>query len=81
MADTTVSSRITENPKYSTYFSDCLGTLDGTHIDIQVLPPDQSRYQNRKSHLTQNILAVCDFKMQFKYILVGQEGSVHNTAV
>jgi hypothetical protein len=33
-AETPLSSRIADNLKYSTYFSDCLGALDGTHIDV-----------------------------------------------
>ena len=70
-ADISFSSRIAENPKYFTYFSDCLGALDSTHINVWVLPEDQPRYRNRKGHLTQNVLAVCDFEMRFKYILAG----------
>ena len=70
-ADTPLSSRIAENPKYSTYFSDCLDTLDSTHIDIWVSPEDQPRYRNHKGHLTQNVLTICDFEIRFKYILAG----------
>jgi hypothetical protein len=80
-AETPLSSRIADNPKYSTYFSDCLGALDGTHIDVWVAPHEQPRYRNRKGHLTQNVLAVCDFDMRFIYVLAGWEGSAHNAAV
>ena len=79
--ETQLSSRIANNPKYATYFSDCLGALDGTHIDAWVAPQDQPRYRNRKGQLTQNVLAVCNFDMQFTYILAGWEGSAHDTAV
>jgi hypothetical protein len=33
-ADTPLSSKIAENLKYSTYFSDCLKALDNTHINV-----------------------------------------------
>jgi hypothetical protein len=41
----------------------------------------QPRYRNRKATLSQNILAVCNFDMQFVYILAGWEGSAHDARV
>jgi hypothetical protein len=41
----------------------------------------QPRYRNRKHHLSQNVLAACNFDMQFSYILAGWEGSAHDTTV
>jgi hypothetical protein len=41
----------------------------------------QLRYRNRKGTLSQNILAVCNFDMQFVYILAGWEGSAHDSRV
>ena len=79
--DTPTSSRILDNPKYATYFTDCIGALDGTHIDVHLPPQDQARYRNRKGHLSQNVLAACDFEMQFSYILSGWEGSAHDGTV
>ena len=79
--DTPLSSRIADDDKYKTYFTHCLGALDGTHIDVQVPSLDQPRYRNRKGHLSQNVLAVCNFDMEFVYILAGWEGSAHDTAV
>jgi hypothetical protein len=37
-------------------FTDCVGALDGTHINVHLSPADQARYRNRKGHLTQNVL-------------------------
>jgi hypothetical protein len=37
------------------------------HIPIELQP----RYRNRKGTLSQNILAIYNFDMQFVYILVG----------
>src|ERR1700722_10685278 len=66
--DTPPSSRITDNPKYTPYFDDCIGALDGTHIAAYVSTTQQARYRNRKGTLSQNVLAVCDFNMQFVYV-------------
>jgi hypothetical protein len=52
VSETPLASRVAKDPKYSTYFSDCLRALDGTHIDVFVGPQDQSRYRNQKGHLT-----------------------------
>lgn len=79
--DTPISPRILDNPKYATYFTDCIGALDGTHIDVHLPPQDQARYRNRKGHLSQNVLAACNFEMQFSYILSGWEGSAHDGTV
>jgi hypothetical protein len=47
------------------------------HIPTELQP----RYRNRKGTLSQNILAVCNFDMQFVYILAGWEGSAHDSRV
>jgi hypothetical protein len=70
-SDTPLSTNISDNPKRSQYFSDCIGALDGTHIDINIGERDQARYRNRKGHISQNVLAACNFDMQFCYILAG----------
>jgi hypothetical protein len=41
----------------------------------------QPRYRNRKGTLSQNVLAVCNFELQFVYILAGWEGSAHDVRV
>ena len=80
-AETPLASRITDDDKYKTFFIDCLGALDGTHIDVHVTPDAQPRYRNRKGHLSQNVLAVCNFDMQFNYVLAGWERSAHDSAI
>ena len=47
------------------------------HIPTELQP----RYRNRKGTLSQNILAVCNFDMQFVYILASWEGSAHDSRV
>jgi hypothetical protein len=41
----------------------------------------QPKYRNRKGFLSQNVLAVCNFDMEFMYILAGWEGSTHDARV
>jgi DDE superfamily endonuclease len=76
-----LAARIADSPKYTPYFDDCLGALDGTHIAAYVPTSQQARYRNRKGTLSQNVLAVCDFNMRFTYILSGWEGSAHDGRV
>lgn len=75
------AKRISESFRYSPYFDDCLGALDGTHIEMHIPLELQPRFRNRKGTLSQNVLAVCNFDMQFVYILAGWEGSAHDSRV
>jgi hypothetical protein len=59
-----------EDPKWK-WFDDCLGALDGTHVDVLVPLKDQGRYRNR----------VCDWRMKFLYVLAGQEGPALDSRV
>ena len=63
------------------WFEDCLGALDGTHIDVFVPLADQGRYRNRKQQITTNVLGVCDRHMKFVYVLAGWEGSASDSRV
>jgi len=55
--------------------------LDGTHIDASVPGQNQSRWRNRKGDIAQNVLAACDFSMDFVYVMAGWEGSAHDSRV
>ncbi|KAB2606515.1 hypothetical protein D8674_006232 [Pyrus ussuriensis x Pyrus communis] len=37
-------------------FKNCLGALDGTHIDVHVPEIDKPRYRNRKGRVATNVL-------------------------
>jgi hypothetical protein len=43
--------------------------------------PLHSRYRNRKGYLSQNVLGVCDFETNWRYMLAGWEGSAHDSQV
>jgi Transposase DDE domain. len=73
---------IEQDDKRWPYFCDCLGALDGSYIPIFVNGKAKERpWRNRKGWLSQNILAVVDFKMNFLYIRAGWEGSAHDATV
>ena len=66
-----LGAKISQNRKYTPYFDDYLGALDGTHIPMHVLEHECRPYRNRKGWLSQNVLAACNFDMQFRFILPG----------
>ncbi|KAG9218342.1 hypothetical protein CCMSSC00406_0007287 [Pleurotus cornucopiae] len=73
---------IRTNPKLFPFLKDCLGALDGTHIDAFI--PDESqiaRNRNRKGGLTQNVLAATTFDMRFAYVRAGWEGCAADSRV
>jgi hypothetical protein len=66
---TPLALRIADDPKYSPYFADCLRALNRTYIPVHVRAQDQARYRDRKHNISQNVLAVCNFDIEFTYIL------------
>ncbi|KAI8007417.1 L10-interacting MYB domain-containing protein, partial [Camellia lanceoleosa] len=62
-------------------FTDCLGTLDGTHVQACIKESEAAPYFSRKGCHTQNILAVCDFNMCFVFVSCGWEGSMHDSRI
>ena len=60
---------------------DCVGAIDGTHICASVPPKIQERFRGRKDGTTQNVLAAISFDLKFIYVLVGWEGSAHDSRV
>ena len=63
------------------YFRGCLAALDGTHIPVRVPAKKQTQWRNRKGAITQNVLAACDFSLNFRFIASGLEGSRHDSNV
>ncbi|KAK2365165.1 hypothetical protein QL285_030112 [Trifolium repens] len=62
-------------------FKNCLGALDGTHIQVNVPAIDKPRYRNRKGDISTNVLGVCSRDMQFIYVMPGWEGSASDSRV
>ena len=42
---------------------------------------DISSYRNRHGTISQNVLAACNFDLEFIYVLSGWEGSAHDSKV
>ena len=76
-----VPPEIQSNPKLFPFFKDCIGALDGTHIEVSVSEKDTARYRNRKSAVSQNVLAACSFDQRFVYVRAGWEGSAADSRV
>jgi len=76
-----ISPNIYHNSKLWPFFQGCLGAIDGSHIHLSPPSALQSLYRNRKGFLSQNCLFICNFDMEFTYILSGWEGSATNARV
>jgi hypothetical protein len=68
-------------PRFRPHFNDCIGAIDGTHVEVVVPNDKKVQYLCRKGHTTQNVLAVVDFDMRFIFVLAGWLGSVHDMRV
>ena len=76
-----LAKKIEDSRKFYPWFKDCIGALDGTHIPVFVKTSSQPAYTNRKGYLSQNVMGVCTFDLQFCYIYAGWEGSANDQQV
>ncbi|PKU84043.1 hypothetical protein MA16_Dca010327 [Dendrobium catenatum] len=67
--------------RYMSYFKDCIGAIDGTHVGARVLNAEKAAYIGRCGSTTQNVMAVCDFNMCFTFIMARWEGSAHDSRI
>ncbi|CAM8952123.1 unnamed protein product [Rhodiola kirilowii] len=76
-----VPQKILKSSLYSPFFKDCIGALDGTHIEARISDDKGNQHRGRKGIKTWNVLACCSFDMLFTYVHVGWEGSAHDQTV
>ncbi|KAH6827270.1 nuclease [Perilla frutescens var. hirtella] len=76
---TGIPAKIQESTRFMPFFKDCIGAIDGTHIPAMVPGREVSSFRNRHGMQSQNILAACNFDLQFMYVLSRWEGSAHDS--
>jgi hypothetical protein len=79
--DSLTPPEVRSNPKLFLFFEDCNGAIDGSHICAIVAAAAVAQNRNRKGFISQNVLAMGTFSMQFLYILAGWEGSASDGQV
>lgn len=62
-------------------FENCVGAIDGTHVDAWVAASREGRYRGRKTVKTWNVMAVCSFDGKFTFVYPRWEGSAHDSRV
>ncbi|KAL1217881.1 Protein ALP1-like [Cardamine amara subsp. amara] len=70
-----------DDNRYWPYFNGFIGAMDGTHCTVMVAGADATRFYNRHSQTSINVLAICNLDLLFTYIFVGCPGSVHDARV
>jgi hypothetical protein len=78
---TEVHPRIANDPRFSPYFDNCIGVINGTHIHAYPGLEVQAPFRNRYGYLSHNVLAAYIFDLQFCFIYPGWEGSANNQRV
>ena len=80
-SDNQIAMEISSKPTLNPHFKDCVGAIDGSHISVRVPGDQQEIFRNRKGGTSWNVLMACGFDLTFYYVLVGWEGSAHDTTV
>ena len=60
---------------------DCIGAIDGTHIQVVIGEDKKVPYLGRKGVPTQNVMAACDFDSLFTFVMARWEGAAHDTCI
>lgn len=72
--------KLASQRKFILYFKDYVGAINRSYIAIFIVS-NQAVQRNRKGFLSQNVLAVYNFKGRFTYIYARQEGLAYDIRV
>ncbi|WVZ91704.1 hypothetical protein U9M48_037838 [Paspalum notatum var. saurae] len=75
------SSQVLDDDLSDSEQLNCIGAIDGTHIDAKIKFEEQTPYRNRHGFPSQNVMAVVSFDMTFTYVVAGWEGPASHQAV
>ncbi|KAL3521071.1 hypothetical protein ACH5RR_019220 [Cinchona calisaya] len=76
-----IPPEILDSDRFSPYFKDWVGAIDGTHVRVKVSSNEAARYRGRKEHPTKNALAAYSFDLKFTYVLPGWEGPTSDSRI
>jgi len=76
-----VPAKIVNDRRFNPWFENCVGAIDGTHVDAWVPASREGRYRGRKTVKTWNVMAICSFDGKFTFVYPGWEGSAHDSRV
>ncbi|XP_050150053.1 uncharacterized protein LOC126625017 [Malus sylvestris] len=76
-----IPQEIRRDARYMSHLKDCIGAIDGVHVEASIPPSDQVTYISRKGMPTQNVMVACNFDMQFTFAYAGWEVTAHDTKV
>ncbi|KAH6760193.1 hypothetical protein C2S51_017142 [Perilla frutescens var. frutescens] len=72
-------AKIQDCTRFMPFFKDCIRAIYGNHIPTTITGREVSSFRNRHGMQSQNILAACNFDLQFMYVLSGWECSAHDS--
>jgi hypothetical protein len=76
-----IAPEITSNPKFSSFFDNVIGAIDGTQVNCVPSSTERQNAHNRKGGITHNVLACCSFDLWFQYFLSGSDGTAADSGM